>query len=765
MKNVLLLLEGDEFSFVQELKKLIPFDSQIFVKMVIESKIDLLQLVNDRNIDYVICNNTRILKSLVDWFAEEAKSKSVSVSNYAGSVFKVFGKKCLVLPTLKSLFAAPHGKFIISRYLRKFEDTKNEFMSLPNIDWKKLDGLTSQEDHDSAINLFSKATLISIDIETSLPTVDLNGVDEHISKGLAFFGYTVNSKGTKTKKRGWLMPKIDMVGFTAIFLKDGKYASFTIVIDLDSDKSYNTIKALCENPVTKTMQRGQYDCAYLMRFGIAPANYMFDTYNLSHSWYIELKKDLGTIAAFHFDNMIYWKDESGENRHFYCAKDCHVTAWATINFLRTMPAWAKKNFSLNFWLKFPNISASLTGVKVDLDIRKSVRKQFSEAVAAKKAELEEMTWIGFNPSSSKDVELLMKGTLYKNAKGTDKKEMQKYREKHPLYKVLADNIQKCRELGKALSTYIDASLFEDRLLYELDECGTDSTRFSSKASSFWCGTQIQNIPKIAKKFITADNGMFLGSIDNSQSESRSTAYITGDKTLIDTVETAKDFHTRNVSLFFGYPEHVLWKYKAENPEFYNKLRNTGKRVNHGANYNMGADVLVDTMGTKAVLEAGKLLNFPSFMTARGIATRLLAAFDKAYPTVRGEYQQRVIREVKETSMLTLANGYTRYCFRDPSKNKLDLNSYVSFKPQGLPAQMINKAYYKTWYDLQIKQGKVFILAQIHDEIFFEYSVENESIVYETMAEYMREPQETEYGTLIIPNDWKQRGKVWLDLKD
>jgi len=49
----------------------------------------------------------------------------------------------------------------------------------------------------------------------------------------------------------------------------------------------------------------------------------------------------------------------------------------------------------------------------------------------------------------------------------------------------------------------------------------------------------------------APEGFYLGEADGEQAEARDTAYLSGDKNLIDVVESDKDFHAINVERFFG----------------------------------------------------------------------------------------------------------------------------------------------------------------------------------------------------------------------
>jgi len=210
-----------------------------------------------------------------------------------------------------------------------------------------------------------------------------------------------------------------------------------------------------------------------------------------------------------------------------------------------------------------------------------------------------------------------------------------------------------------------------------------------------------------------------------------------------------------------------------------KLRDVAKRVNHGANYNMGPSVLVDTMGLKEIWAAKDLLKLP-FTDPLEIAEYLLAVFHRTYPQLRGHiytrsaavliklalkqsthklfapgtYYASVASEIAITRRLVsrayhhtaynlqhfrpeeyIAEGdWTRYCFGDPVKNKLDLNSYVAHPPQSLNARTLNEAFMRVFYEVALPNPTTFRLhAQIHDSILFSYAEGHEHLAERVKA--------------------------------
>src|SRR5690606_38023236 len=308
---------------------------------------------------------------------------------------------------------------------------------------------------------------------------------------------------------------------------------------------------------------------------------------------------------------------------------------------------------IEFPVIFPAISCGQEGFAVDEERRMELR---AAEVAKSEEALSSLRYLigepNFNPKSPKQVAELMRAVGYKLGKGTDVKELTKWKDAHPMYEPLVKYIWAYRKAEKAISTYFDMTLLNQRLMYELNPAGTETGRMASKGSNFWVGTNIQNIPQYARAMLRADDGWTLVAVDKSQSESYCTGYITQDLNLIKVVTTSPDFHCQNASMFFGIPFEELFDAAYIDPKTGEKgkvlnkpIRTVAKRVNHGANYNMGPDVLVETMGIPAILEAQRLLKLPAFMKVRDVAQYLLNRFDDTYPTIRGPWYNSLIKEL------------------------------------------------------------------------------------------------------------------------
>lgn len=625
------------------------------------------------------------------------------------------GLPVVLIPPLKNIHTTSAGSFLLRRYLKKLY-SPDSFLRKPAFKWELIHAGNWKDFHD----FLESCRLVAVDVETAKE-------DRYITH----CGYAgINAEG------------VVRVGVLELDTPDVEW----------NKSAFQLLKLLNSTSAPKVMQNGEYDATYFLRWNAPLHNWFFDTYNMMHCMYAELPKDLAFVSAFFLLNYRFWKEEISTNKSEYNAKDVHNTLFVFLAMMREAEEYAITNYTIEFPMVFPCIHSGNEGILVDLDERERLKEIEQRKLDACMSRIGTIIHPQFNPGSPKQVLDLLQGMGFKSASGTDKKNLAQFADRGPLEEFLVELLTAARKAKKAISTYYEFELYGNRLLYKLDPAGTETGRLASKASSLWCGTQIQNQPGYCKSMYVADSGWLLGEIDNSQSESRTTAYLSQDLNLMDTVENSPDFHCTNASLFFGIPFEQLFDART-GKKLNEDIRNLAKRTNHGANYNMGADVLVETMGTKNIFKAARLLNLPISWSAREIAVYLLKCFDKAYPRIRGAFQQELIHEVRTTGKLVLPNGWTRKTFLQPWKTKPDLNAVVAHKPQSLSVQLINKAYHKVWKELQLEMGSqhLRLKAQIHDSILFQYR-EDAPWMPEKISEMMKIPCTVHGRTFVIPND-------------
>ena len=657
---------------------------------------------------------------------------------------------------MKQLFTTSTGMFLTKRYLSKLFH-KDKWFKLPEFQWAIAENPKIQQELLSVISA-PNVIACAIDIETS--------------------------------------SKIYCIGF-GIILHNKPTNSFEIknyVLPLTDEYSLLTAEKALSSPCEKIMQNGMYDTTHLLTYNLPVTNWRWDTLGMMHSWYSELPRRLDFIAAFMLRDAVYWKDEKKSTSLFekyqYNAKDTYNTACIFLAWMSESPDWAKKNYLITFPEVFPMLHCGLEGILVDENKKAEIK--LAQETILDNALQDIRTGLGvpdFNPNSPKQLQRMCKVLGVKDFKSTDAKDMQKYTKGNPLMAWVVPKIIEYKKSMKLLSTYINSNLYGNRLLYSLNPFGTETARTASKASHLYIfhpnrsgaaafesyGTQVQNLPPYAKKMMKADEGWLLFEIDKSASESWCTAALSREEKLWTTLTTKEDFHCANASMFFGIPYEELYD-SATGKKLNVPLRNLAKRVNHGANYNMGASVLVETMGEANIFEARRLIllalearnlqhtyQYKSLQLSKQtiqIATYLLSLFDRAYPAIRGRWQQEIIREVLTTNKLVSPSGWTRYCFGNPSANKLDLNAYVAHGPQHLSVKLVNKSLIDIWRELALPLGnKLRLKAQIHDSIFGQYKIGCEEVVHQ--AEKLMRVAITVHGKeLLIPNDIELNKEFW-----
>lgn len=746
MNHDSILFLGTSFDkpFLPQLKGCVGSAKVFLITEPIQTLYEVQSYCSKRNITAVITTSPTLLSKLLP---HTASSKEPSIDNYAGSLFNKGGIEYLIVNPLKQLVTVPYGKFILKRYTSKLHSPGN-FVTPPAFNWTILD----HKNYDKELAFFQTCSLCAVDIET-------------YKENLA----------------------IRCIGFTGASIVNGNYVTRSIVLPLDSELSVSWTKEFCKIGAAKILQNGKYDINYLLRYGIILENYLWDTATMMHCWYAELPKDLASLSAFFVRESMYWKDLAETNDlheyYLYNAKDTHQTLLVMLGWIAEAPDWAKTNYKAEFPLLFPCVMSELRGIKRDFTRLEAARTRVKSEIERDYSHLRGMLGLpNFNSNSPVQVKALLTVLGCKDLESSDETDLKKAMLRHPLNARILAPILEIRGNRKLLSTYLrtdeditktskgGAKELNGRILYSLNPHGTDTGRLASKEHHFWCGLQIQNIPSrdtTVKSTLCADEGFYLAEADLEQAESRDTAYITGDKNLIAAVSSGRDFHSTNASSFFGIPYDKIYD-DATKKTLDKKLRDLAKRVNHGANYNMGWSVLIDTMGEDKIMEAKHLLGLPKGFTHREVAEHLLNAFTLTYPDVRIGYQDWIKRTVRLHSKLVGATGWTRYCFSDPEKSKPALNAYVAHNPQSLNAMKLNIAFMRVFYEIALPNPDDFkLLAQIHDSILFQYRIGREDLAHK-VKELMAVPLTIKdikgvTRTYTVPAALKMGQKYWSDL--
>lgn len=711
-----------------------------------------------------------LLKATPD-YRDTTDSKKLSLDDFAGSILEspsvgpINGVEVLILNPLDHLLRVSHAPFIFTHYLDKLLFPE-KFPELPKFSWTLLD---SVQDCKEFLALMDSCLLCAIDIET----------------------YHDDPKRL-----------IDCCSWT-LLLPD--FSTKSVVLPIKEVWQWEWMRLFNQHPCPKVMQNGLYDSTYFCRWSAPVTNWIGDTLVLFHAWYSELPRRLDFIASFAIRKIRFWKNDgkTGDllDHYRYNALDTWATLHAFIYLLSNAPTYAKTNYLINFPKVFPSLACALEGIAVDAG---RLEKARSEAEAECAKQLEEIQFIldepNFNPNSPVQVKKLFEILKCGSLPTTGAADMLKARAMSSFNDVVLGMIVRYKKNMKLLGTYfVPEKFWLDRCFYALNPAATDTNRMASKESAFWCGLQIQNIPRgdSVKQFLHADPGWKLAEVDKAQAEARCVGYLSGEEKLINLVESDKDYHSWNASAFFGISYEDIWDVK-KNKARDKPLRDLSKRVNHGANYNMGAGVMIDTMGPKAVIEAKNLLKLPSHYKLTDVTGELLRVYSDTYPKVKGEWYESLTGKIRASGQLESALGWTRKFFGKPWANKPDLNAAVAHGPQNLSVAIINEEFYNIWrasmlgsyfrvddvkgFYQWIKPTAGSILvntpnlpgnlrqkAQIHDSHFFQYRMEAEEATIATVMSmlYLRVPVEDARGVtrmMFIPSDNSYGGHYWSDIK-
>jgi DNA polymerase I-like protein with 3'-5' exonuclease and polymerase domains len=703
-----------------------------------ETAYEITLICKQKNFEAVICAQPELLERILyatPDFIPPPKKKAITLDDYAGSLLYLPNSKIpvIVVNPLFHLVQTASGKFLANRYITKITFPDGWFKQTP-FTWSRVTEQSWQED----LERIASATLIACDIETS------------------------------QEDRA-----IDLVGYCCRFA-DG--TTHTFVAQFNSEWAYDFVRSANATRAPKIFQHGQYDNAYFLRWNCPVVNWRWDTLTLMHCWYSELPKRLDFIASFSLREIRYWKDDgksgSVEDEMRYNARDC----WATLNSFLAMisevPEYVFANYILEFKMNFPALHAAMEGIKVDKEVFFKVQ---AEKAAEAEQKLEQLRYVlaaeGFNPRSPVQMKSLFQLLGVGHLPDTAAASMLKARAAAPINDLILGIAVDYKKAAKLNSTYlIEEKFWNWRCYYEIDPAGTDTLRAASKESVFWCGLQIQNIPRgdSIKQFMIADDGWELAEADKAQSEARCVGYMSGETKLIDLVESPRDYHAWNAQAFFGVPYELIYE-QATKKTLDKDLRDLSKRTNHGVNYNMGPDVMLDTMGPKKVAQAKVKLGIKGSL--RTVCQYLLERYEATYPKVKGLFYDTVVSTINRESKLVSALGWTRYFFAKPSKaNKPALNAAVAHGPQNLSVSIINEEWFEIWAasvygDLR---GLVRIKAQIHDSILFQYPAGRKEIAEEVCSR-MNTAVEVKGAdgvtrTMVIPSDLKCGDSRWSNLK-
>ena len=287
------------------------------------------------------------------------------------------------------------------------------------------------------------------------------------------------------------------------------------------------------------------------------------------------------------------------------------------------------------------------------------------------------------------------------------------------YHPIADLVLKYRHLNKLKNTYLDAfpkyiNKKTNRIHSSFHQVTTITGRLSSSNPNF------QNIPirtdygKEIRKAFCSDNGNKIISADYSQVELRIMAEFSKEPNLIDAFNNDIDIHTRTAALINNISENNVD----------DNQRRTAKVVNFGIMYGAGPFRMSQELGIS--IKESKDLIETYFCT---------------YPRIK-EYMDNTI---------AFANKYGYVKTLLGRKKNINLGSHLSVQMQkaeeralinmpiqGTAAELIKVAMINIFHKFKNNNLNTKMILQIHDELIFESSINEQEIAKKIIVSEMEE---------------------------
>lgn len=531
----------------------------------------------------------------------------------------------------------------------------------------------------------------------------------------------------------------------------------------------NTLRSLHGNSVPKVMQNGSYDTHYYIKYRMPVRNWILDTAVAFHSIWPEIPKRIDFICSVGCDHYRYWKDEgkadakddfktgalphtkNGWDKYLrYNSFDCHYTllaAFFALNVLSGTP-WAMENYRVSFrQIVGPGNAMSLRGTNVN-EALLSAYGQLNDrqSFAALQALHTMVNDNEFNPKSPSQVASLIYDVLgaqplprrgkAKGSRSTDEKDLNIIMTQHPLISVIIKQIWKVKKPANNVSKYgphhysmqtkkmRGLLLLHGRWTYKMHPIGTETGRYSSKASDFWSGTQIQNVPIDMRVMLEPDPGYVLFDFDYSKADFWHTAFASGDKDMMKVVQADRDVHCHHASRFYnkeydeiyaGYKNKEAWVIDA-----LRGVRQNAKRIVYGANYLMMGMTLFLQMGKESVdataAAMGRDTSGWNINHYKAFCQGLLDFyFTDMYPGLLPWLEESTRLASRAGNRVACCGGRTRTFFANLISDKAGQRELAAYYGQGGTAGTINKVLDATYYSHLDSQDMMYLF-QVHDSI-------------------------------------------------
>lgn len=493
-------------------------------------------------------------------------------------------------------------------------------------------------------------------------------------------------------------------------------------------------KLLTHPNVAVVGQNYLYDAQYFARRRGYIPRLRDDTLVMQNVAYPGLPKGLDFLSSMYRRHHVYWKDEgknwdSGLPEEQLWGYNCEdsVSTFEIRNVLegvlKRLNLWDQYLFQMRVWKVA--LECMLRGVKINQQLRSKISQEIVEAIQSRESAIEYIVGRPFNVRSPKQAHALFYGELQRRVIKDRKTKkptanfdaMETWAREEPLLRPLIQLISDVRSLGVVLSNAVTAPLDWDGRLRSSFNITMETFRWSSSENAFGGGTNMQNwtkgdedkeesalrkgqarIPNI-RKMIVPDEGFEIASVDLTGADAQTVAWESGDEELKQVFRENKiKIHAHNAMKVFG--EKAPTGY--EQP-YYDYIRTGVHLVNYGG---------------KAKTLSGALV------TSEREAQQFIDYWFRLHPRIQ-EWHNNVQDRLAKSRSVANAFGYRRLYF-DRIQDLLP--EALAWIGQSSTACVTNRALVAMYESPELRALDCQILFQVHDEIVFQYPVQNREAV-------------------------------------
>lgn len=514
-------------------------------------------------------------------------------------------------------------------------------------------------------------------------------------------------------------------------------------------------------------QNGNFDSTWVGHHDLLRVRIGFDTLLAHHTLYPTLPHDLGFLTS-QYTTHPYYKDEidlykeGGDIDTFwtYNGKDCAITFACAQALRQELQVHKLEDFYYNHVMRLePHlVRTTIEGLAVDQTIKEKVALELADSTAAVENEFisqaRQMLKYGdhwtMNIRSPKQMQDLMFDRL--KVKSVDRafdatartKILEDSRTPMDVAKLVL-TYNDYQKQHKFLSTYAESKIDPDgRIRYVFKQNGVVQApgRLSSSGTLWGCGLNMQNQPKAAYKFYTADTDCVMFYFDLSQAEARVVAYLADIEKWKEDFELARttgtfDAHRSLASSMYKVPyDQVPTEDVDADGNF--TIRYKGKRCRHGLNYTMQWPRLAETTGMSPY-----------------DAKRSYILYHQTNPEIQKWWRQIELVAKKDRRLVTPMGRVLPILERIDGGN---LGNLVAFVPQSTIGDKVKQVWYQCHEDPEWDMRYMRIKLNIHDALIGIATPDKVHTALKIAKRYAEAPikitniYKTKTEELIIPAD-------------